>query len=225
MDGEAQAGGLSGQRQVADTRFGVRSVRWMRSSDNEAPADPASELGLGCNALLLAEADPVARERLAVEMAERGYRVQVASTLAEATLVITTEKPSFAVIDYRLPDGSGLALIPPLVATRPTARIVVLSRYASLRGAVAALRMGAEEFLARPAAPGEIDAVLRDLPAACRLARAPASSIRDVDRRHAEAVLRAMDANVPATARALGIETRTLRRLLARRPAGGTATP
>lgn len=78
-----------------------------------------------------------------MEMAERGYRVQATSTLAEARPVITTEKPSFAIIDYRLPDGSGFALIPPLIAVRPAARIAVLLRYASLRGAVAAMRMGA----------------------------------------------------------------------------------
>ncbi|OHV18160.1 hypothetical protein BK022_01010 [Methylorubrum extorquens] len=176
-----------------------------------------------CGILLIAEADPITRERLA--MAERGYRVEVASTIAEAMAVITAERHAYAVIDYRLSDGSGLDLIPPLVAGRRGIRIVVLSRYASLRGAIAAIKMGAEDLLARPAAAGEIDVILRGLPATHKLARAPASSIRDVDRWHAKAVLRSMDANVPATARFHNIETRTLRRLFARRPAGATSTP
>lgn len=168
----------------------------------------------GC--LLLADADPVSREQRGQELAELDYQVWVTSSLGEASAIIAAEQPHFAIIDYKLSDGSGVSLIPRLVTADPAARIVVLSFYATFQGAVTALRMGATDFLARPAATAEIDAILRKLPDGCRLSGAPDSSLEAITRRHAQEILRVMADDICATARVLGIDTRTLRKLLVR---------
>lgn len=173
--------------------------------------------------LLLAESDTIARVRMASELSARGYRVSSASTLEEALPLIVAENPLRAVVDYQLPDGTGLDLLSRIVARTRGARVVILSRCASLRGAVSAIRIGAADFLAKPATVSEIDAILRDLAVECRLAAAPAPSLRDVDQWHAEEILRSMNSNVPATARVLGVEARTLRRILAWRASGAGA--
>jgi len=146
----------------------------------------------GC--LLLADADPVSREQRGRELAELDYHVWVASSLGEASAIIAAEQPHFAIIDYKLSDGSGVSLIPRLVKADPAAR----------------------DFLARPAATAEIDAILRKLPDGCRLSGAPDSSLEAVTRRHAQEILRVMADDICATARVLGIDTRTLRKLLVR---------
>lgn len=167
--------------------------------------------------LLLADADPISREQRGRELAEWGYRVRAASSLGEASAILAAEEPHFAIIDYKLPDGSGVGLIPRLITADPSARIVVLSHYASIRGAVTALRMGVIDFVTRPAATAEIDAILRDLPDECRLSRAPHGSLDALTRHYAEEILRIMTDDICAAARILGIDTRTLRKLLAHR--------
>ncbi len=75
----------------------------------------------GC--LLLADADPVSREQRGRELAELDYHVWVASSLGEASAIIAAEQPHFAIIDYKLSDGSGVSLIPRLVTADPAARL------------------------------------------------------------------------------------------------------
>lgn len=179
-----------------------------------SPCPMAAHERPGC--LLLADADPVSREQRGRELAELDYHVWVASSFGEASAIIAAEQPHFAIIDYKLSDGSGVSLIPRLVTADPAARIVVLSFYATFQGAVTALRMGATDFLARPAATTEIDAILRKLPDGCRLSGAPDSSLEAITRRHAQEILRVMADDICATARVLGIGTRTLRKLLVR---------
>lgn len=168
----------------------------------------------GC--LLLADADSISREQRGRELIDRGYQVRTTSSLGEACAIIKAQEPRFAIIDCKLSDGSGIGLIPRLITVVPSARIVVLSHYASFRKAVTALKMGATDFLAQPVATAEIDAVLRQLPDECRLSRMQEISLETVTRRYAERMLRIMAQDICATARALGIDTRTLRKLLAR---------
>lgn len=178
------------------------------------PCPMAAHERPGC--LLLADADPVSREQRGRELAQLDYHVWAASSLGEAFAIITAEQPHFAILDYKLSDGSGVSLIPRLITADPAARIVVLSCCATFQGAVTALRMGATDFLARPAETAEIDAILRKLSDECRLSGAADSSLEAVTRRHAQEILRIMTDDICATARVLGIDARTLRKLLAR---------
>ena len=184
----------------------VGSVRTDPEGGRTPPPDPA-----GPRSLLLVDSDPLSREPLADALRRRGHRVHAAATCAEAERLIATCAPDFAVIDYRLDDGPGTDLIPGLRAAGHGTVVVVLSCYASLRGTVAAVKAGAADVLARPVCVEEIEAALRG--ARCPPASAP--SQEEIRRRHAAAALRLLGDDVAAASRVLGLDVRTLRRLLA----------
>ncbi len=74
--------------------------------------------------------------------------------------------PAFAVIDMRLADGNGLDVVSELKRVRPDARGVVLTGYGNIATAVTAVKMGAFDYLAKPADADEIDAALKAAPGA-----------------------------------------------------------
>jgi DNA-binding NtrC family response regulator len=79
-----------------------------------------------------------------------GYEVFEASSLAEAERAFRTRRPEVAVIDYALPDGDALELLPRLRAHDPSAAFVVLTAHGSIELAVRAIKEGAEQFLTKP---------------------------------------------------------------------------
>lgn len=167
--------------------------------------------------LLIVEDDKSFRSRLALVMERRGFSPLVAETVAEGRALASAHKPRFAVLDMRLDDGNGLDLVPDLHALREDMRIVILTGYGNLASAVAAVKAGAVDYLAKPADPGEIAAVLlnpdgRDLPEP----EQPMSPDR-VKWEHIQRVYERCDRNVSETARKLNMHRRTLQRILAKR--------
>jgi two-component system response regulator RegA len=124
------------------------------------------------------------------------------------------------VLDLRLPDGSGLDLLPLLRERLPQVRIVVLSGYASIPTAIDAIKLGATYYLAKPV---DADAVVRAFdaadPAAASGTPPPAvpPSVQRVEWEHIQRVLKDCDGNVSAAARALRMHRRTLQRKLGKR--------
>lgn len=169
--------------------------------------------------LLLVDDDEVFREVLREALARRGFEVEVAADLATAVTLLKRFDPELAIVDLKLPDGSGLELVARLGALDPAPRILVLTGYASIATAVEAVKLGALNYLPKPATPSEILAALaQDLPdASVALSDGPPS----VDRmawEHIQRVLSEHGGNVSATARALNMHRRTLQRKLAKRP-------
>lgn len=167
--------------------------------------------------LLLVDDDEIFVARLARAMERRGFVVRVAVGVAEALSMIRQAPPAHAVIDLRLEDGSGLDVVEALRALRVDARIIVLTGYGAIATAVAAVKMGATDYLAKPADADEVmAALLSDGDALPPPPDHPMSADR-VRWEHIQRVYQQCDRNVSETARRLHMHRRTLQRILAKR--------
>jgi two-component system, response regulator RegA len=151
-------------------------------------------------------------------MESRGFEVRMAETVAEGVEQVKKSPPGYAVVDLRLADGSGLDVIGALHQARPDARAVVLTGYGNIATAVTAVKLGAIDYLAKPA---DADAVYGALMAETAGARAalpenPMSADR-VRWEHIQRVYELCNRNVSETARRLNMHRRTLQRILAKR--------
>ena len=114
--------------------------------------------------LLIVDDDRPFSTRLARAMEGRGYQVRVAESVTDGLAAIESEPPAFAVIDMRLGDGNGLDVIERLKSRRPDTRGVILTGYGIIATAVTAVKMGAFDYLAKPADADEIHAALMAQP-------------------------------------------------------------
>ncbi|MFO1423743.1 MAG: response regulator transcription factor [Candidatus Competibacteraceae bacterium] len=172
-----------------------------------------------CSSLLLVDDDATFCRVLGLALSRRGFAVVTAHGSAEALERARVEPPEYAVVDLNLAGDSGLNLIPDLLALDPTTRIVVLTGYASIATAVEAIKLGAVNYLAKPA---DADQVLAAFAASGGDSGVPVSarplSVNRLEWEHIQRVLRDNDGNISATARQLGMHRRTLQRKLAKRP-------
>ena len=165
--------------------------------------------------LLVLDDDHCLRNWLSRAMERRGFAPYCAESIAEATALLQRVAPDYAVIDMRLEDGNGLEIIPVLKKVRPEARIVVLTGYGNLASAVAAIKAGANDYLAKPAGADQIAAALlsgddESLPP-------PPDTPMSADRvrwEHIQRVFEQCSRNVSETARRLKMHRRTLQRIL-----------
>lgn len=183
-----------------------------QSSDTGQPADGPAQL-------LLVDDDPAFGRVLATALERRGFRVTLAASVGEARALLPNLNAAYAVLDLRLPDGSGLELVPLLRERMPEARIVVLSGYASIPTAIDAIKLGATYYLAKPV---DADAVVQAFgvmhtPPSAPVPLATPLSVRRVEWEHIQRVLRDCDGNISAAARALRMHRRTLQRKLGKR--------
>jgi len=169
--------------------------------------------------LLLVEDDATLRERLTRAFESRGLDVVALGTIAEAETFLKNDIPELAVVDLRVPDGSGLDLITLLKRADPETRIVVLTGYGSIATAIEAVRRGATNYLTKPA---DADAILSALgetlggPEAAVPSRP--MSLDRVEWEHINRVLLECNGNISEAARILGLHRRSLQRKLAKYP-------
>jgi two-component system, response regulator RegA len=168
--------------------------------------------------LLIADDDRPFLNRLAKAMAARGFTVTAAETVAEALAAIRAEPPAFAIIDMRLTDGNGLDVITELKSRRPEARGVILTGYGNISSAVIAIKLGAFDYLAKPADADEVFLALMngEEVAAGPVPPNPMSAER-VRWEHIQRIYELCERNVSETARRLNMHRRTLQRILAKR--------
>ncbi|MCV2445964.1 ActR/PrrA/RegA family redox response regulator transcription factor [Paracoccus sp. DMF] len=167
--------------------------------------------------LLLVDDDEIFLTRLARAMEKRGFAVSRAGSVAEARALLAEKAPAFAVVDLRLEDGNGLDVVDAIRETRADARIVVLTGYGAIATAVAAVKMGATDYLSKPA---DADDVTRALLARGETLPPPPEMPMSADRvrwEHIQRVYEQCDRNVSETARRLHMHRRTLQRILAKR--------
>jgi two-component system, response regulator RegA len=152
-------------------------------------------------------------------LAAHGFTVRVAYTAADALKLAAVDVPPFAVIALRLPDDSGLRLIPALRVIDRAMRIVMLTRYPSIETAVEAIKLGAVHYLVKPTRAERIVAALfaEEGDANAVVLERPMSAKR-VAWEYVHHVLQENDGNISATARALSIDRRTLQRKLRKYP-------
>lgn len=167
--------------------------------------------------LLLVDDDKPFLTRLARAMETRGFDVRMAENVAEGVAQVRERAPAFAVVDLRLADGNGLDVIEALHATRPGARVIVLTGYGNIATAVTAVKLGAIDYLAKPAdADAVYNALMSDHDQRAALPENPMSADR-VRWEHIQRVYELCNRNVSETARRLNMHRRTLQRILAKR--------
>ena len=166
--------------------------------------------------LLIVDDDTPFRTRLARVMEAHGFACEDASSVAEGKIAARRRPPSYALLDLRLEDGSGLDIVKAIREKRDDTKIVMLTGYGNIATAVAAVKAGAVDYLAKPAAANAIVAALLaegDLPA-------PPEQPMSADRvrwEHIQRIYEQCDRNVSETARRLNMHRRTLQRILAKR--------
>ena len=167
--------------------------------------------------LLLVDDDKPFLTRLARAMEIRGFQVRMAETVAEGIEEVKKSPPGYAVVDLRLTDGSGLEVIGALHNARPDARAVVLTGYGNIATAVSAVKLGAVDYLAKPADADDItDSLLSPHDEKAPPPENPMSADR-VRWEHIQRVYELCNRNVSETARRLNMHRRTLQRILAKR--------
>jgi two-component system response regulator RegA len=170
--------------------------------------------------LLIVDDDESFRHALRNAFQRRGYEVVLAGSAEEASVVMQATPPDFAVVDLRMPGLSGLALIGPLHAVAPAARIVVLTGYGSITSAVEALRAGAHDYLSKPVDADQIIAALTGEAGRPVEATSPTPSptLARAEWEHIQRILSDTNHNISETARRLGITRRTLQLKLKKYP-------
>ena len=188
------------------------------SDARDALADAAGRPDLGPDpSLLLVDDDDAFLRRLGRAMEKRGFAVEMAGSVAAAQAIIAARPPAFAVVDLRLADGNGLDVVERLRERRPEARIVVLTGYGAIATAVAAVKIGATDYLAKPADASEVTQALLALPGTLPPPPENPMSADRVRWEHIQRVFEMCERNVSETARRLGMHRRTLQRILAKR--------
>ena len=158
---------------------------------------------------------------LARPLIRRGLEVLTASSAEEARSMLSEVCADYAVVDLKLGQASGLNLIQELKTRCPAMHVVMLTGYASIATAVEAVKLGAVNYLAKPATVDDILATLNKSEGITELAMEDPKPL-SVDRlewEHIQRVLVEHDGNVSATARALNMHRRTLQRKLLKKPA------
>ena len=167
--------------------------------------------------LLIVEDDASFLGRLAKALEARGFTVTTAATVAEGLAQVEASPPAFAVVDMRLADGNGLDVISALKRRRPDARGIILTGYGNIATAVTAVKLGAVDYLSKPADADDVVAALLSLDGnKSELPENPMSADR-VRWEHIQRIYEMCGRNVSETARRLSMHRRTLQRILAKR--------
>jgi len=167
--------------------------------------------------LLLVDDDAPLLRSLERAMDRRGFEVLTATGLKEGLNLAHSTKPDFAVIDLRLEDGSGIELVKRLRELHPQIKVVILTGYGNIATAVAAIKAGAMDYLAKPA---DADDVINALLANGSSLPPPPQNPMSADRvrwEHIQRVFEQCNRNVSETARRLNMHRRTLQRILNKR--------
>ena len=167
--------------------------------------------------LLIVDDDNPFRERLGRAMEKKGFEVIQAESVQKGIQSVKDKKPAFAVVDLRLADGNGLEVVKQIQNSNSTSRIVMLTGYGNIPTAVAAIKEGAIDYLAKPADADDVEkALLADPEKKAEPPENPMSADR-VKWEHIHRVFELCNRNVSETARRLQMHRRTLQRILSKR--------
>ena len=167
--------------------------------------------------LLIVDDDNPFRDRLSRAMEKKGFLVSQAEGVKKAIDLIKSKKQAFAVVDLRLGDGNGLEIVKELQASNVDCKIIMLTGYGNIPTAVAAIKQGAIDYLAKPADADDVEkALLADPSKKAQPPENPMSADR-IKWEHIHRVFELCNRNVSETARRLKMHRRTLQRILSKR--------
>ncbi len=167
--------------------------------------------------LLIVDDDDPLRMRLSRAMEKKGFQVSDAKTVENAIKMVVSKPPKFALVDLRLEDGNGLDVVKEINKVKKDSRIVMLTGYGNLPTAVAAVKSGAIDYMAKPVDADDVEAaLLADPESKAKPPENPMSADR-VKWEHIHRVFELCNRNVSETARRLKMHRRTLQRILSKR--------
>ena len=167
--------------------------------------------------LLIVDDDNPFRQRLARAMEKKGFLVTQAEGVNLGIQSVRAKSPAFAVVDLRLNDGNGLEVVKEIQKNNSNSRIIMLTGYGNIPTAVAAIKEGAIDYLAKPADADDVEkALLADPKKKAEPPINPMSADR-VKWEHIHRVFELCNRNVSETARRLKMHRRTLQRILSKR--------
>jgi len=169
--------------------------------------------------LLLVDDDATFREVLTRALEKRGFAVTAADSVETALPLAQANPPEYAVIDLKMSGASGLVLVQTLHELDPATRIVMLTGYASIATAVEAIKLGATQYLSKPANADEIVAAFGHSANPNTPLEAHPATVIQLEWEHINRVLQEQQGNISATARLLNMHRRTLQRKLNKNPA------
>ena len=167
--------------------------------------------------LLIVEDDGPFLRRIARAMESRGFQVDTEESVAEGLAKANASPPKYSVVDMRLGDGNGLDVLEAIRKKREDTKMIVLTGYGNIATAVTAVKLGAVDYLAKPADADDVVAALTRGPDE---KAGPPDNPMSADRvrwEHIQRVYEKCDRNVSETARRLNMHRRTLQRILAKR--------
>jgi len=171
--------------------------------------------------ILLVDDSFVLRDRLALAFEERGFRVLVAGTCDEAVEVFRAAPTDFAVVDLRMPGRTGLTVIADLKAIRADVKVLILSGFGSIATAIDAIRLGAVNFLPKPADADDILSAFKRGGTEVLIVendeQIPVPTLAQAEWEHIHRILADCSNNISEAARRLGIHRRSLQRKLRKR--------
>mgnify|MGYP005685605747 CR=1 FL=1 len=170
--------------------------------------------------IIVIDDDIVFCETLAESLTKRDYQVSLAHSLSEVEKCQDLTEMSYAIVDLRLGEDSGLKVIQALLAANADMKILMLTAYASIATTVQAIKLGAINYLTKPVS---LEEILAKLNLSASSVETPIEeshlSVRRLEWEHLQKVLLEHDGNISAAARALNMHRRTLQRKLQKRPA------
>ena len=167
--------------------------------------------------LLIVDDDNPFRERLARAMEKKGFVVTQAESVKKGIDSLKLRKPAFAVVDLRLNDGNGLEVVKEIQNLNILSRIIMLTGYGNIPTAVAAIKNGAIDYLAKPADADDVEKALLADPKHKALPPENPMTADRVKWEHIHRVFELCNRNVSETARRLKMHRRTLQRILSKR--------
>jgi two-component system response regulator RegA len=169
--------------------------------------------------ILLVDDDQAFTTVLARALTRRDIVIVTANNSRDALAAANAQQFSHAVVDLKIDQESGLKLITQLIAIQPKMAILMLTGYSSISTAVDAIKLGAANYLCKPANADEILAAFDTAPAPESEHIAPKPpSLERLEWEHIQRVLNENKGNISATARDLDMHRRTLQRKLQKRP-------
>lgn len=173
--------------------------------------------------LLIVEDDTTFASVLSKSMSRRGFTVYTAQNIEDARKLSSEQKLNFAILDLKLEHGSSLLFIPELKTDQPNIKILVLTGYSSIATAVEAIKLGADNYLPKPASASEIIAALQPAKVQEHSPENPDTtfkplSVKRLEWEHIQKTLEANNGNISETARQLNMHRRTLQRKLLKKP-------
>jgi len=167
--------------------------------------------------LLIVDDDRVWLNQLSRAMSRRGLIVFEAQSVKDGLDILKKEKFDYGVIDLRLDDGDGLEIITELNRLNPESKSIILTGFGNIANAVSAIKLGAVDYLSKPA---NIEDIISSLMVNKDEKAPPPDEPMSANRvrwEHIQRVYELCNKNVSETARRLKMHRRTLQRILSKR--------